>query len=79
MYSRYALDLFAERCVPSLDALARLIDGRLGSAGDEEHARDEHSTFTWLLEAMFERAGFAIDSAEYSDGGFDAKYSLRAT
>jgi ubiquinone/menaquinone biosynthesis C-methylase UbiE len=45
----------------------------------EEHVRDEHSTFTWLLEGMFERTGFTIESADYSDDGFDAKYLLRAT
>ena len=45
----------------------------------EEHVRDEHSTFTWLLEAMFERTWFTIESADYSDDGFDAKYVLRAT
>jgi hypothetical protein len=45
----------------------------------EEHVRDEHSPFTWLLEAMFERTGFTIESAVYSDDGFDAKYLLRAT
>jgi hypothetical protein len=45
----------------------------------EEHVRDEHSTFTWLLEAMIERTGFVIESADYSDDGFDAKYLLRAT
>jgi len=45
----------------------------------EEHVRDEHSTFAWLLEAMFDRTGFALDAAEYSDEGFDAKYLLRAT
>ena len=45
----------------------------------EEHVRDEHSTFTWLLEAMIERSGFIIESADYSDDGFDAKYLLRAT
>ena len=28
----------------------------------EEHVRDEHSTFTWLLEAMFERTGFTVES-----------------
>ena len=26
-----------------------------------EHVRDEHSTFTWLLEPMIERAGFAVE------------------
>jgi hypothetical protein len=43
----------------------------------EEHVRDEHSTFTWLLEAMFDRTGFVIDAADYSDDGFDARYVLR--
>ncbi|MGH9277807.1 MAG: class I SAM-dependent methyltransferase [Acidimicrobiales bacterium] len=45
----------------------------------EEHVRDEHSTYAWLLEAMFARTGFAIEAAEYSGDGFDAKYLLRAT
>jgi SAM-dependent methyltransferase len=31
----------------------------------EIHLRDEHSTFTWLLEPMLERAGFEIQQAEY--------------
>ena len=44
----------------------------------EEHVRDEHSTYTWLLESMFERTGFAIEQADYSDDGFDARYLLRA-
>src|SRR5207249_2219348 len=35
-------------------------------------------TFTWLLEPMFERTGFTIEVAEYSDDGFDARYLLRA-
>jgi len=42
----------------------------------EEHVRDEHSTFTWLLEPMIVRSGFLIEAAEYSDGIF-AKYVLR--
>jgi ubiquinone/menaquinone biosynthesis C-methylase UbiE len=43
-----------------------------------EHVRDEHSTFTWLLEPMIERCGFRIEEAEYSDDGIDAKYLARA-
>ncbi len=31
-----------------------------------EHVRDEHSTFTWLLEPMIERAGFDISDATYT-------------
>jgi SAM-dependent methyltransferase len=38
-----------------------------------EHVRDEHSTFTWLLEPMIERAGFDIVQAEYSASVF-ARY-----
>jgi ubiquinone/menaquinone biosynthesis C-methylase UbiE len=43
----------------------------------EEHIRDEHSTFSWLLEAMIERAGFSIEQAEYSEDQIFAKYVLR--
>ena len=31
----------------------------------ETHLRDEHSTFTWLLEPMLERVGLVIEQAEY--------------
>jgi FkbM family methyltransferase len=44
----------------------------------EEHVRDEHSTFTWLLEPMVVRAGFAIEHAAYSEDGILASYVLRA-
>ena len=43
----------------------------------EEHVRDEHSTFSWLLEPMVERAGFHVEDAAYSDDGVFAKYVLR--
>ncbi len=41
----------------------------------EEHVRDEHSTFTWLLEPMLDRAGFAIERAEYSEDRIFAHYT----
>jgi ubiquinone/menaquinone biosynthesis C-methylase UbiE len=44
----------------------------------EEHVRDEHSTFTWLLEPMIERSGFTIEDAVHSDDGIFAKYVARA-
>ena len=44
----------------------------------EEHVRDEHSTFTWLLEPMIDRSGFTIERAEHSDDGVLAAYVLRA-
>ena len=40
----------------------------------EEHIRDENSTFSWLLEPMLEKAGFAIEEAEYSADQIFAKY-----
>jgi hypothetical protein len=43
----------------------------------EEHVRDEHSTFAWLLEAMIARAGFVIEDASYTDDQISAKYVLR--
>ncbi len=43
----------------------------------EEHVRDEHSTFTWLLEPMIQRSGFQIDDADYSPDGIFARYIVR--
>ncbi len=40
----------------------------------EEHLRTEYSTFTWLLEPMLERAGFAIRRAEHSANRIYAAY-----
>jgi SAM-dependent methyltransferase len=40
----------------------------------ETHVREEHSTFTWLLESMLERAGFDISDASYSDSKIYARY-----
>ena len=45
----------------------------------EEHARDEHSTFSWILEPMAVRCGFTVESADYSDDQILAKYILRRT
>ena len=42
-----------------------------------EHVRDEHSTFTWLLEPMLERAGFDVIDASASASGMFARYLCR--
>lgn len=52
-------------------------DSAWSRADYEEHVRDEHSTYTWILEALAERAGFVIEQAEHSAGGTFAKYVLR--
>jgi hypothetical protein len=36
--------------------------------------RDEHSTYTWLLEPMIERAGFDVIDANYSASGVFVRY-----
>lgn len=53
-------------------------EGDWTRADIEEHIRDEHSTFTWLLEPMMERSGFRIEEAEYSPDGIFARYVARA-
>jgi ubiquinone/menaquinone biosynthesis C-methylase UbiE len=55
------------------------VEGEWSRAELEEHVRDEHSTFTWLLEPMIERCGFAIEAAERSADGIFARYVARAT
>ena len=44
----------------------------------EEHIRDEHSTFAWLLEPMMERSNFHIENVVYSPDGIFASYVARA-
>ena len=39
------------------------------------HVRSEHSTFTWLLEPMLERAGFEVGDAGYSRSRVFAWYT----
>ncbi|WP_250444197.1 class I SAM-dependent methyltransferase [Actinotalea sp. C106] len=54
------------------------VEGEWSREELEEHVRDEHSTFTWLLEPMIERAGFTIEDFAHSKDGVDAQYVLRA-
>ena len=44
----------------------------------DEHVRDDHSTYAWLLEPMIERSGFRIECTGYSPDGFFADYVARA-
>lgn len=43
----------------------------------DDHVRNEHSTFTWLLEPMLERSGFDIQAAEYTNDRMFAGYVAR--
>jgi ubiquinone/menaquinone biosynthesis C-methylase UbiE len=54
------------------------IEGEWSRAELEEHVRDEHSTFTWILDPIIRRSGFEIEAAEHSPDGIFAKYVLRA-
>ncbi|MEM9881022.1 MAG: class I SAM-dependent methyltransferase [Pseudomonadota bacterium] len=53
-------------------------DGSWNRADIEEHIRDEHSTFTWILEPIIERCGFRIEEAKYAEDGIFASYVARA-
>ena len=53
-------------------------DAEWSRADIEEHVRDEHSTFTWVLEPMMERSGFRIEKADYSENRIQADYLARA-
>lgn len=44
----------------------------------DDHVREEHSTFSWLLEPMVERSGFRIEHADHSPDGVQAAYLARA-
>ena len=55
------------------------VEGGWSRAELEDHVRDEHSTFRWLLEPMLQRCGFAIEDAVHSPDGFFGKYVARAT
>lgn len=54
------------------------VDGEWSHDEFEEHVRDEHSTFRWLLEPMIKRAGFDIVEVQCTPETFDAKYILCA-
>jgi len=54
------------------------VEGEWSRAELEEHVRDEHSTFTWVLEPMIRRSGFEIADAEHSQDGVFSKNALRA-
>ena len=55
-----------------------VVEGEWSRAELEEHVRDEHSTFSWLLEPMLAQAGFDTVEVVRSGDGFESKYLLRA-
>ncbi len=68
------------------DVTESMIDAWLANATDnpdrgwtrselETHLRDEYSTFSWLLEPMFERVGFEIRQTEHSESRIYAAYT----
>jgi SAM-dependent methyltransferase len=66
----------AERRIDAWIAATMTADVERGWTRAElaEHVRDEHSTFTWLLEPMIERAGFDTIDASYDASGMLARY-----
>jgi SAM-dependent methyltransferase len=54
------------------------VEGEWSRAEIEDHVRDEHSTFSWLLDIVIERSGFEIADVHRSANGFESKSVLRA-
>ena len=55
--------------IASIETMA---DGRLAQEA-VIHARDEFSTYDWIMEGIIRKSGFRIDAAEYAEG-FRATY-----
>jgi ubiquinone/menaquinone biosynthesis C-methylase UbiE len=69
----------AEQCVEAwiTETIGPDVERGWTRAEVAEHVRDEHSTFTWLLEPMIARAGFEIVDATYSTSRMLAQYLCR--
>ena len=59
------------------DAMSADVEHGWTRAELAEHVRDEHSTFTFLLEPMIERAGLDIVDASYDESRVLARYLCR--
>ena len=68
-----AEDTFEAWCATDGDGIV----GQWSPADLEEHVRDGHSTFTWLLEQMIDRTDFTVEGATFSAYGIFARYLLR--
>ena len=55
-----------------------VVDGEWSRAELEEHVRDEHSTFSWIIEPMMAQAKFEIAEVVRSADAFQSQYLLRA-
>jgi ubiquinone/menaquinone biosynthesis C-methylase UbiE len=66
-----------ERLAGWLDGAAATPDAGWTRAELETHLREEHSTYTWLLEPMLERAGFVIEQAMLDPSGIYAGHLCR--
>jgi len=76
----YLFDIVFPSHEPRLDekvdewitALGTMADARVAEEA-VVHARDEFSTYDWIMEGLLTRSGFRIDTAEYGHG-FQAAY-----
>jgi len=55
-----------------------VLAGKAFKAEVETHIRDEFSTFSWIMEGMLEKAGFAIEKSRTPDG-FVTEYFCKKT
>ena len=70
-----------EDCEKNIPAWIEKVRAEAGQDIAEDlmsHIRNEHSTFTWIMEGLLERAGFRIDDSVLSDGAL-ARYFCTKT
>lgn len=70
-----------EDCEKNIPAWIEMVRAEAGPDIAEDlmsHIRNEHSTFTWIMEGLLERAGFKIDDSVLSDGAL-ARYFCTKT
>jgi putative AdoMet-dependent methyltransferase len=73
-------------CHPSeiretVDAWLKWMQEERGYSRDENvtHVRDEHSTFSWVMEGLLERAGFRVQQSRYARGVYATYICQRPT
>jgi len=70
---------YAEGVEAWLDQQSRTDGSGFSRADFAAHVREEHSTFTWILEGMLQRAGFEIEFRELAGGAYADYLCIRRT
>jgi putative AdoMet-dependent methyltransferase len=56
---------YSDRLNDWIERVAKPVGEGFTASDFETHIREEHSTFSWIIEGMLARAGFQIETADY--------------